>query len=170
VDNALLIKRTTFPKELIPIASVLSNCLHLIIQIGLLLALVLAFGNHLNVYWGWLPLVWGSEVILVCGLVLISSALNVYIRDMRYIVDATCTVLFWVVPIIYPFSMIPVQYQSVYQFNPIAAIVMALRYILLENTPPASSLLIKLGISSTFVLAVGWIMFQRAKQRLYDYL
>src|SRR5437016_12803718 len=48
VDNAGLIKRTTFPKIMIPIASVLSNCLHLLIQIALLLGFVLAFGNGVN--------------------------------------------------------------------------------------------------------------------------
>ena len=170
VENTGLIKRTTFPKEMIPLASVLSNCLHLSIQIGLLLALVLAFGNGVNRHWLWLPYVWGFEVVLTCGLVFICGALSVYIRDMRYIVDASCTVLFWLVPIFYPFSAIPDQYKNVYQFNPVAAIVLALRYILLENTPPASSLLIKLGLSSTFVLIAGWLVFQRAKRRFYDYL
>ena len=170
VENTGLIKRTTFPKEMIPLASVLSNCLHLSIQIGLLLALVLAFGNDVNRHWLWLPYVWGFEVVLTCGLVFICGALSVYIRDMRYIVDASCTVLFWLVPIFYPFSAIPDQYKNVSQFNPVAAIVLALRYILLENTPPASSLLIKLGLSSTFVLIAGWLVFQRAKRRFYDYL
>src|SRR5215831_9682594 len=93
VDNAGLLKRSSFPKEIIPIASVLSNCVHLLIQIGLLLTLVIIFGNGPNRYWLWLPYVWGFEVVFVCGLVLLCSALNVYIRDMRYVVEATCTVL-----------------------------------------------------------------------------
>ena len=170
VDNTGLIKRTTFPKEMIPLASVLSNCLHLLIQIALLLTFVLAFGNGVNRYWLWLPFVWGFEVVLTCGLVFLCGALSVYIRDMRYVVDATCTVLFWLVPIFYPFSAIPDHYKNVYQFNPVAAIVLALRYILLENTPPANSLLIKLALSSTFVLIVGCLVFNRAKRRFYDYL
>src|SRR2546422_771448 len=64
----------------------------------------------------------------------------------------------------------PNHYKNVYQFNPVAAIVLALRYILLENTPPAHSLLIKLALSSTFVLIIGWLVFNRAKRRFYDYL
>src|SRR5579864_4649092 len=51
IDNASLIKRVPVPREVIPIASILSNCLHLLIQIALLLGLVLAFGYRPNVYW-----------------------------------------------------------------------------------------------------------------------
>ena len=169
-DNAALIKRTTFPKEIIPIASVLSNCLHLLIQIALLLTLVLIMGAGINRQWIWLPYLWGFEVVLVCGLVLLCSALNVYIRDMRYIVEASCTVLFWLVPTFYSFTMIPVKYQTVYQFNPMAAIVLALRNVLLENTAPTASLLLKLALSSVGILSIGWFVFNRAKRRFYDFL
>jgi len=170
LDNTPLIKRTTFPKEIIPIASVLSNCLHLLIQIGLLLAVAQFFGSGVNRYWLWLPYVWLFEVVFTCGLVLLCSALDVYIRDMRYVVEATCTVLFWLAPILYPFGIIPIQYSNIYQFNPLAAIVLALRNILLENTPPPSTLLFKLALSSLAILLTGWIVFNRAKPRFYDYL
>ncbi len=170
LENSGLIKRTPLPKEIIPIASVLSNCLHFVIQIGLLLILVLLLGSGINRHWIWLPYVWGFEIVLVCGLVLLCSALNVYIRDMRYIVEASCTVLFWLVPIFYSFGMIPVAYQNVYQFNPMAAIVFALRMILIEDTAPAASLLIKLALSSLLVFLSGWFVFHRAKRRFYDYL
>jgi ABC-type polysaccharide/polyol phosphate export permease len=170
VDNAGLLKRASFPKEVIPIASVLSSCLHLLIQIALLLGLVILFGNGPNRYWIWLPYVWGFEVVFVCGLVLLCSALNVYIRDMRYVVEATCTVLFWLVPIFYSFTMIPTAYQGVYQFNPMAAIVLAMRNILLDSTPPAASLVIKLALSSMAILVTGWTVFRRAQRRFYDFL
>jgi ABC-type polysaccharide/polyol phosphate export permease len=170
LDNSHVIKRVPVPREIIPIASVLGNCLHLVIQIALLLTLVLAFGMRVNRYWLWLPVVWGLEVVFVCGLALIFSALNVFIRDMRYVVESCNTVLFWLVPIFYDFSIIPRRYREIYQFNPVSALVLALRNVLLDGVPPPSSLLLKLALSSFFMLFIGLAVFQRLKRSFYDYL
>jgi lipopolysaccharide transport system permease protein len=170
VDNSSLVKRVALPRELIPITSVLSTCVHLIIQIALLLVIVLLSGIHVNMYWLWLPVIWGLEVIFVCGMALLFSAINVYVRDTRYVVDSANTVLFWLVPIFYSFAIIPQQFREIYLWNPIAALVMAMRDILLEAKPPANSLMIKLTFGSFACFAVGLLVFRKLKERFYDYL
>jgi lipopolysaccharide transport system permease protein len=170
VDNSRLIKRVSVPRVLIPIATVLGNCLHLIIQIGLLLGFALWFGKGVNRHWLWLPFVWGMEVVLVCGLSLVSSVVNVYVRDTRYVVESINAVLFWLVPIFYGFEQVADRYKDIYRLNPVAAIVMALRNILLENASPAASLLLQLGGGSFIMLAIGAWVFHRCKGGLYDYL
>lgn len=169
-DNAMLIKKVPVPREIIPLAAVLSNCPHLLIQIGLLFGLVLALGNGPNRYWAWLPAIWGLEVLFVCGLALITAALNVYIRDMRYVAESTNVVMFWLVPILYPFSMIPPIYRDIYQFNPVAALVLAMRNILMDSLPPPSTLLVKLTLSSGAMFLLGLLVFNRLKRRFNDYL
>jgi ABC-type polysaccharide/polyol phosphate export permease len=170
VENADLIKRVPVPREIIPIAAVFSNGIHLLIQIGLLVVAVLLTGLHVNVYWLWLPFVWGCEVIFVCGLSLMFSALNVYVRDMRYVVESSNAVLFWLVPIFYSFGDIPQRYRDVYQFNPVAALVLACRSILMDATAPPATLLVKLMFSSALVLVCGALVFRTLKHRIYDYL
>jgi ABC-type polysaccharide/polyol phosphate export permease len=170
VQNASLIKKVPVPRELIPISSVLSNCVHLMIQILLLLSFVLAFGYGVNRYWLWLPVVWALEVVFVCGLVLVTTSLDVYVRDVRYVVESTTTVLFWLVPIFYSFAMIPQQFKEVYQFNPVAALVLAMRSILLEAKAPPAALLVKLAFSSSLAFLFGLWFFGRLKRRFFDCL
>jgi ABC-type polysaccharide/polyol phosphate export permease len=168
--NATLIKRVPMPRELLPISTVLANSLHFLIQIGLLIGLALWAGYEVNVYWLWLPVIFGLEVIFVCGLCLMTSALDVYFRDIRYVVESANTVLFWLVPIFYSFAMIPPEYRAVYQYNPVAAVVLACRAIVMEGRMPPTALLIKLPLVSAAFLIAGFVVFQRLKRKFADYL
>jgi ABC-type polysaccharide/polyol phosphate export permease len=99
-----------------------------------------------------------------------SSAINVFVRDTRYVVESVNTLLFWMVPIFYSFAIIPQEYKELYQFNPVAALVLALRNILLEGEPPATTLLVKLTSVSVATFTAGWLIFGRLKSRFYDSL
>jgi lipopolysaccharide transport system permease protein len=170
LENSFLIKKVPVPRQIFPVSSVLSNCLHLLIQIGLLLAAIVIFGRGVNINWLWLPLIWGLEILFVLGLAFLFSAVNVYVRDTRYVVESANTILFWLVPIFYSFSRIPPQYQAVYQFNPVAALVLMMRTILLDGQPPHLTTLRNLAIVSSVTLAIGLLVFQRLKKGFYEYI
>ncbi len=170
LNNAALVKRVRMPREIVPVSVVLANGVHFLIQIALLVAFVLGAGYGVNRNWLWLPFVFGMEIIFVCGLSLASSALDVFFRDVRYVVESANTVLFWLVPIFYSFAIIPDQYRTVYQFNPIAAVVMACRLVLLENREPPFSLVWKLAFVSLLALGAGLVIFRRSKAKFADYL
>ena len=140
------------------------------IQIAVLLVIVLVTGVGVNVYWFFLPLIWTLELLTLFGVALLFSALNVYVRDTRYFVESANVVLFWLVPIFYPFSMIPKQFKNLYQYNPVAALVLAMREIVLEAKAPAGILLIKLTCVSLFALGFGFLVFRRLKPGFYNHL
>jgi lipopolysaccharide transport system permease protein len=169
-ENAALIKKVPVPRQVFPIASVLSNCLHLIIQIALLLSAIVVFGRGVNRYWLWLPVIWTLEIFFVLGLALVFSALNVYVRDMRYVVESANTVLFWLVPVFYSFSLIPDRFHEIYQLNPVAAVVLMIRTVLLEGKPPLLHTLSLLSIVSFGMLASGWFVFGRMTKGFYEHL
>lgn len=168
VDNAGLIKKVRVPRELFPVASVLSNFIHVLIQLGLLAIIALISGVHITLSWFWLPVILGLEVVFATGLVLATSSLNVYLRDTRYVVDSFNTILFWLVPVFYDFSAIPKKYADVYQYNPIAALVLAMRQVILLGNPPSAVLMLKTVLVSCLSLTLGVFIFGRLKQEFYD--
>jgi ABC-type polysaccharide/polyol phosphate export permease len=169
-ENPSLVKRVCLPRQIIPIATVLANGVHFLIQIALLVTLALLAGYGVNRYWLWLPVVLGLELVFVGGLSLITSALDVYFRDVRYVVESANMLLFWMVPIFYSFAVIPPAYHTAYQLNPIAAVTLACRNVLLEAKAPPDSLLAKLTLVSLAALVLGLWVFGRLKRRFADYV
>jgi ABC-type polysaccharide/polyol phosphate export permease len=170
VDNAGLVKRVPVPREVVPVASVLSNCIHLAIQLTLLIALTLFYGLKPHQGWWWLAPIWILYVLFVCGMSLISSAINVFIRDARYLVESVTLVLFWLVPIFYSFTIIPEKYINIYRFNPVAALVMAMRNILIDRKPPPLSLVENLVIVAALTMTLGLVVFRKLKPRFYEHI
>ena len=77
---------------------------------------------------------WLFFIGFVCGLGLLSAALDVYVRDLRYVVESVNLVLFWLVPIWYGFEQIAPEYRTLYGYNP-AAMVMAMRRVNWTRNP-----------------------------------
>jgi ABC-type polysaccharide/polyol phosphate export permease len=169
VGNAPLVKKVPFRRELLPIAVVLANTLHYLIQLSLLL---LAVGVVVGVSssWAWLPVVIVLQIVFVCGLSLFFSALDVYFRDTRYIVESVNLVLFWLVPIFYSFENVAPQFSWIYELNPVAAVILLTRIILLDGASPNLATLSKLAAVSGLTLVVGIVFFRRIQRDFADYL
>lgn len=170
LENQSLVKRVRCPRKIFPIAAVLANCLHFVIQIVLLIAFVFAFGYRANHYWPWLGVIWGLEIVFMCGLSLITSVLDVYYRDVRYVVEASNVVMFWLVPIFYSLEMVPQNIRLLYLLNPIAAVVVAGRDVLLHARPPSANLLGAMALVSLGCFVVGYVMFNLLEGNVADKL
>lgn len=170
LDNAGLVKRVPVPLNVVPISTVISACIHFGIQVALLLSFALISGFTVTRYWLWLPVIFGLEILFVCGLVLITSSITVYVRDTRYLVESANSVLFWLVPIFYPLDIIPQQFRNVYQYNPMAAVVLAVQHIIMQMKSPPETLLWKLPAVSLAVFVVGYLFFSRLKSRFFEHL
>jgi len=170
VDSSQLIKRQVVPREIIPIAGVLSQSLHVWIQVLLLLCFVVASGAGVNVYWLLLPVLWGVGIVFVAGFALVFSALNVYVRDTRYIVESLCTLMFWLVPIVYPFTFVPEHLRGIFLLNPVTALAVASRSILIDARLPDADVVMKLVTVSAGFFIAGLLVFRSLRARFYDYL
>ncbi len=169
-ENSALVKRIPIQTALLPLVSVLSNTLHLAIQLLLVFALVLWYGLPVTWHYLWLPVIWILELLFIYGLALASSSLHVVIRDVRYVVESANLVLFWLVPIFYSFAMVPQQYKSLYEFNPLAALVLATQSVILGHRPPPPTLMWKMALVSAIFLLIGTFIFFRLRRRFYRYL
>ena len=166
--NASLVKSFPFRAELLPISAVLGSLVHYLIQLSFLL-LAFAWFVGFNIYWLWLPVIVALQVLFACGFALASAALNVRYRDVLYVVESSTLVLFWLVPIFYGLDQVSPKYTWLYEINPVAAVVLVMRRVLLYGVDPGYTLLKLLGVS-VLCFAGGHSLFQRHRRDFADYL
>ena len=163
-------KRVPVPREVVPIAAVFSNCVHLVIQVALMLALTFYYHLAPSWFWLWMLPLWALYIAFVCGISLLSSAVSVFVRDTQYVVESFNVVLFWLVPIFYSWEIIPKKYIAVYRFNPVAALALAMRNILIDRQSPPATLIVNMVIAAAVTLSVGLMVFGKLKRGFYEYI
>jgi lipopolysaccharide transport system permease protein len=107
VDNLGLVTRVYFPRLITVLLVVLSGLVPLATGVVILLGLTATLGPGLNLDVLWLVPGTLLVVALVAGFGAALSALHVYSRDVRYVVQAVMTVGFYVTPVIYPLQAAP---------------------------------------------------------------
>ena len=106
----------------------------------------------------------------MCGLSLITAALHIYYRDMRYLVECSGLLMFWVVPIFLyggddsraPSMALPAQPHRRGRSDD--------RQVMFAATAPSLALLAQLCAVSVLALLLGFAVFRRLERNLADYL
>jgi len=170
LENANLIKRVPFPRETIPLASVLANLVNFGISMSLLFAFLLIYRIPLGPRALLLvPLVL-LHLAFTLGLALIFASLTVFFRDIQHMLEIILTVWFYATPIIYPSSLLEGTIRKVMLLNPMVSITELYRCSLLYEVPPAGtpSASFMWGYAaawSLLVLAAGYGLFSRLEHR-----
>jgi lipopolysaccharide transport system permease protein len=161
--NATLINRVYFPREVLPLANMLSNASNFLLALVMLFVFILVFGVHLGASLLWLPVIFLVELALISGLGLFLSAVNVFFRDTQQIVDILVLAWFFLTPIIYPIEVIKNSSLrlALELLNPMAGLVVAFRHVLYYGDSPDLGLLAVTALESILLLLIGALVFRR---------
>jgi lipopolysaccharide transport system permease protein len=178
VGSGALVKRVFFPAEILPLVSVLSNLINMLLSLPLLFAFLLAFGIRPHGVLLFLPLLLLLQFLLTTGLALALAALNVHLRDVEQILTNGLTLLFFLSPILYPVSTVPtslnlgerlaVPLRPLYFLNPIAGLVQSYQNIFFFGREPHWIHLGTVAICALVALLAGWHVFDRLRDTLAE--
>lgn len=107
IGNAGLIKKVYLPREIFPLAATGSALFNFVIQLIVLIGATIVLGQF-PLSWSLLYVPVAIVIVLIYGvaLAILLSALNVYLRDIQYLVEVAMLILFWASPIVYAWSYV----------------------------------------------------------------
>jgi lipopolysaccharide transport system permease protein len=167
VGSAHLISKVYFPRLVVPISSVLSGLLDFAIAFVVLLGLMQFYGIRPTPAALLLPLFLLLAMITALGVGLWLSALNVRYRDVGYVVPFLTQLWLFATPVVYPSSLLPEPWRTVYGLNPMAGVVEGFRWALLGSTPPGPMLALSTLVSLALLVSGGFY-FRRAERTFAD--
>jgi homopolymeric O-antigen transport system permease protein len=172
LDNANLIRKTRFPRQLVPLSVVGAHLVSFAVMLCGLLVLNAVV----------LPRVRATELLaiplavllvgLVAGLALAVASLNVLFRDVEFIVAAALVPWFFLTPIIYPLSKVPGAaahphvIAAIHWLNPLSPAVEAIRAPLFLGTLPFWGDALYLVVACAVALALGAYVFARVDDQI----
>ncbi len=167
--NAGIIKKVYVPKYMYPLSSIFSNFVTFAISILCLICVWIFFkvtglqggaGLEITPYALLCFIPMFLLLMFSTGVGLILSVVAVYFRDVEYIWDVLCTLLFYMVPIIYPLQRITTPWiVVVIKINPLYSMIELFRQCVLYGYIMSGKLLLYAVVVSVGALVVGIIFF-----------
>ncbi|MBU1627988.1 ABC transporter permease [bacterium] len=148
IFNPNLVQKIYFPREILPISTVLATLIEFILQLVIFLPIVFYFGHPPGFSIFLLPLLIIFQTIFIIGFGLLVSSLCVYLRDVKHLLDILLMMWFWLIPIVYENSLVQSikigsnfltnTIKLIILHNPLSCFIISYKSIILSNSVPSS--------------------------------
>ncbi len=168
VNNLSLVSKIYFPREILPLANIGAALLDFGMAAVVFAGMMIVYHIPVTLNMLWVIPLLGIQIILTAGVTLLSSAAIVFFRDVRFVVPLVIQVWMYASPVIYPTSLIPSAYLSLYFLNPMAGIIDGFRDVLVLGVGPNVPALFTALIISIALLGLGYFIFKRSEPSFAD--
>lgn len=171
VGSGYLIKKVYFPREVLPLSTVLANMINFLIALPVFIGVALVSGVPLT---GWVLLVPVIILVQVCfaaGVGLLLATLNVYYRDTQIIMEVLMLAWFFITPVFWDQGILPLTRDVlgvtlpvrslVYWLNPMASIIASYRDTMYWGRQPALDFFVRSAATAVVILVVGYMVFHK---------
>lgn len=178
VANAALVRKVYFPREVLPLAVVLSSMINFLISLPIYFAIAWLSGLRPTPWLALLPLPLLAHGMFTAGVALVVAALNVFYRDTGHILQVLMLAWFFLTPIFYPISILPRSkvilgvtvdvWLWTRRLNPMASIIASYHDLLYYGTYTAPDFLLRTLLTAALALAAGYAVFRRLSPRFAE--
>lgn len=166
--NYNLVIKSTFPKEILVLSTILSRVPDLLLSFILLVGMIFYYHLNISAVAFWLIPLFILELLLTIGVGLLFSATNVYYRDVTAIVPPLLVLWLYLTPVVYPFTLIPEQYRIYLLMNPLTGIIYSIHSALLFRQVPDFQLLIWPSLATLMLLIISYVVFKKLEKGFAD--
>jgi ABC-type polysaccharide/polyol phosphate export permease len=175
--NANLIKKVYFPRELLVASAIGALLVTYLIELAVLAVILLVVGSMVLPWLPVLALLVALQTLLVLGVGLALSVLNVYFRDVKHFMVLVLMALFYSVPVVYPVSLVPkestvlgidIPVRAIYNLNPLVQMIDCFRAVLYDLRFPDLDALAYFALWAVALLFGGLALFGRLDRRLAE--
>lgn len=170
LGNANIIKKVYFPREILPISVIISGVINFLISAIIIFLFILFSGIGFSWYALLFPVILLIQSILSLGLIFIFSAIDIYVRDIEYIVNFIIMLLFYATPVLYSPTLFPENVRWLLYLNPFTTIITAYRDILYYKQLPNLESLGIVFVISFVILIVGYKIFKKLEKGFAEQL
>ena len=169
VENENIIKKVYFPRVILPLSKIVVSFVDFLVAFVLLLVVIFYFGFVPNALFILLvPLGLVIAAIGAGGLGLLTSALNVKYRDVRYIIPFFIQILIFLTPVIYPSSIIRPSLRPLMAINPMTGVVESIRVLIANQSDISWDILGISALSAVLFFFVGFYYFRSTERYFAD--
>jgi lipopolysaccharide transport system permease protein len=171
ISSGHLVTKSAFPAHILPTVTLATHFIHFILSLPVLWLFLIFAGKNVgitNILW--LILIIFIQLLLLNGATLCLSALNVFYRDIQHIIGNVLNLVFFLCPIIYPFSTVPTEHQAIFLLNPFAALIHLYQQVLFDLVAPDLNVIFYLGLWATTFLVIGNAVFDKYKEEMVELL
>lgn len=163
-NNAGIIKKVYFPREILPISAVLSGLVNFYISCVIVLLFCIIGGLGVSWHIILVPFIGFIQFLITTGLVLGLSAINVYIQDTEYIIQFVLNMLFYATPILYPVTVFPEAFRWLLTVNPLTHIIMAYRDFFMYHQLPSFNSALYMVVCAIVIIVLGIFIFRKLEK------
>ena len=167
-NNASILKKVYFPREVLPLSVVISNTIQYFFSVVIIFIALLVSGVGISWYALLLPLVVLVQITFAFGLILMLSAANVYVRDVQYMMNPIMMIWMYASPILYSITMVPEKWLWLYKLHSMVSILQGYQNILYDQTLPDFKSLGILFLVSLVICVIGYLIFNKLQRRFAE--
>lgn len=170
INNQQLITDVYIPRIIVPIVTISSGFIDMLISFGVFLILMLLFGMSPAITTPLLLVFLLQLVVLSVGISLLLSTLQVRFRDISPLVGFATPLLVFLSPVAYPTEIVDGSFSWLYALNPMVGILDGWRWAILGIDSFSITFTI-LSLSTTLIIfVIGFVVFTRSEATFADWI
>lgn len=159
IVNSSILRQGIFPREFIPLSSVLANLFNFTIGLIILLPFFMLLHPKIILLLPLLLILIACHFVFTLGLGVLCSGLGVYLRDLKQFLSIIFMFWFWITPVFYSLEMVDKRFQWLCLWNPLTYYINAYQNILFKNTAPSMQEMLLIFACSFASLVIGFAAF-----------